>query len=165
MSRAQPPRSPLVVVLALMLFGCIDPQDRRPGLRLTGEVHQGPVEDWSFSDAHREIFLEVRTPYWIPHSMTIVCASDGEMLYVGARNPERKRWVGYVARDPEVRLKIGEEVYEQRLEALTEPARIARARAAYARKFGRPATPPSEAPEIQYFAVRERDTGRAPARP
>ncbi len=50
--------------LALALIGstgCIAPEDRRPGLWLTGGEAEFP-SDWSFSDAYPEVALEVRAP-------------------------------------------------------------------------------------------------------
>lgn len=92
----------LFLVTAMAFVACIDPADRRPGLWLSGEVAP-QVEDWSFANDHGEILVEVATPYGIRHSITVVCAALDGVLYMGARNPTEKRWVGYVARNPEVR--------------------------------------------------------------
>jgi len=147
----------VIAVLALLAgVGCVDPADRRPGLWLSGESAPLPESDWSFTEPHREIFLEVRTPYGLRHSLTIVCAADAENLYVGARNPEEKRWVGYVARDPNVRLEIGGALYEARLEPIEDAAARRVAYAAYAAKYGWPDPPPADAPAVKYFRVRAR---------
>lgn len=152
-------RVALVLSVAWAAGGCMDPVDRRPGLRLTGEVVEGPVEDWSFSDDHAEIFLKTRPPWLLPHSVTIVATSlDGD-LYVHARNPEKKRWVGHVARDPRVRLKIGEQVYERRLELVEDPARQERIYRDFAEKYGWEPQRAEERPPLRYFRVVERDRG------
>jgi hypothetical protein len=66
------PRSLAVsIALGLSLFACFEPEGRRPGMRLAGEVSDFPG-DWRFSDAHREIAIEVATPYFIAHSVTIL---------------------------------------------------------------------------------------------
>lgn len=143
----------LAFVLAAALTGCFGPKDRRPGMRLPGEVAPTP-SDWSFTDAHPLIAIEVRAPYLLPHSVTIVCgALDGD-LYVGAREPETKNWPGWADRDPEVRLGIGERVYEVRLEPITDETRIARVRQAMAAKYDRP--PSSGEVPIRYWQVRRR---------
>ena len=80
---------------------------------------------------------------------------DGE-LYIGARNPERKRWPGWVDAEPDVRLKIGEQLYEARLIPLDQPERIDRLRRAYAAKYELPVTPPGEGPPIRYWQVSPR---------
>ena len=89
---------PVSVALALAFgaAGCIDPSDQRPGLWLSGEVASELPSDWQFANDYREIAVQVATPYLIPHSVTIWCAATGEALYLGARNPETKRWPGCV---------------------------------------------------------------------
>jgi hypothetical protein len=143
------------VPLALFLVSCIDPQDRRPGLRLSGEVAQSGG-DWSFTGEHGEIAIETRTPWLVPHSVTIVCAAKDGRFFVAARNPDGKRWVANVDRDPNVRLKIGDRVYEQRLVPLESPEEIATAYAAYAAKYGLPDTPDPDRPPIRYWEVVDR---------
>ncbi len=138
---------------------CIEPVDRRPGTWLSGEIATQAVDDWSFTDAHREILIETRTLYWIPHSVTIVCAAKDGKLYVGARNPDGKRWVANVDRDPEVRLKIGDRVYEQRLVPV-ESADVREAvLSTYSAKYGWPATAPEARPPFRAFEVVEREAG------
>jgi hypothetical protein len=143
-------------LVSLLAMGCLDPVDRRPGLRLSGDVASDPVGDWSFTDAIPEIYIETRTPYLIPHSVTIVCASLDGLLYVGARNPAQKRWVANVARDPNVRLKIAGRIYERRLERLEDPVQLEAVYRAYAKKYGRTVVPPDERPERWYFRVADR---------
>jgi hypothetical protein len=131
----------VVAMLALLAVAGCEPKDRRPGLWLSGEVATEPVADWSWSDAHPEIFLETRTWYGIPHSVTVVCASDGARLYVpslyrdGGGWPDAKRWNRNVARDPNVRLEIGGRLYERKAALVTDDAERERALAAFARKY------------------------------
>lgn len=130
----------MLIFAALVCAGC-EPKDRRPGLWLSGEVVREPVADWSWSDAQREIFLETRTWYGVPHSVTVVCAADGARLYVpslyrdGGGWPEAKRWNRNVARDPSVRLGIGGRLYERRAVLVRDEAERERALAAFARKY------------------------------
>lgn len=146
----------LTLALALGAAACVEPRDQRPGLWLSGPVAEALPDDWASADAHREIAIEVRTPYWVPHSVTIWCAAAGADLYVGARNPESKRWPGWVERDPRVRLGIGDTVYEARLERVEDPGRIAAVRAAYAEKYDLPDRAPDEAPPMRYWRVAPR---------
>jgi hypothetical protein len=142
-----------MVAALLAVAGCIDPQDRRPGLWLTGHEATEPVSDWSFTDEHPEIAVEVRTPYGLRHSVTIVCAQRDGKLYIGARDPARKRWVAYVQRDPEVRLGIGGTIHPVRLAPLAGGEEREAVVLAYAQKYRRPLLPPEERPEILYFRV------------
>jgi hypothetical protein len=137
----------------LALAGCVDPSDRRPGLWLSGTVISGDVADWSFANSHPEIFIETQTAWWIPHSTTIACAADETGLYVAARNPVGKRWVDNAIRNPDVRLEIGDGIYERRLAKIDDPEGIRSAYRAYAAKYGWPESPPADAPEVWYFRV------------
>ncbi len=146
------------IVIAISLAGCFGPQDRRPGMRLPGELAPTP-SDWSFTNDHPEIAIEVRTPYFLPHSVTIVCSVLDGNLYVGARDPESKRWPGWADDDPEVRLGIADRVYEVKLAPIEDAALIARVRQASATKYGSryrrsPAT--EERPPIRYWQVQPR---------
>jgi hypothetical protein len=142
----------LGIVIAIGLAGCFGPEGRRPGMRLPGQVAAFP-SDWTFTNDHPEIAIEVRTPYLLPHSVTIWCAEvDGE-LYVGAREPGTKHWPGWADRNPDVRLGIGDRVFEVRLAPLDDAGRIARVRRAYAAKYDLPPVAPGQGPPIRYWHV------------
>ena len=68
----------LAALLVAYASSCMDPKDRRPGLGLSGDVVNEPINDWSFSDEYQQIYLETQTWYLIPHSVTTVCAGLGE---------------------------------------------------------------------------------------
>ena len=153
-------RTATVLFVALTLHACLDPSDRRPGTWLSGEVVADLPADWSFTDANKEIAIEVATPYLLPHSVTIWCAALDGALYVGARDPDTKRWPAWVDDDPNVRLGIGGKVYEVKLAPLDEvadAATLARLRAAYALKYALPAVPadapPGAIPPTRYWRV------------
>jgi hypothetical protein len=132
-------RAASVLLLVLLLVAC-EPQDRRPGLWLSGDVVAEPVTDWSFTDSVGEIFVETRTWYGIPHSVTTVCARDGDKLYVpsvyfeGGAFPTKRAWNRNVVRDPRVRLKIDGRLYERSAVLVEDPAEFQSALAAFARK-------------------------------
>jgi len=146
----------VAIVLVVVSAGCIDPQDRRPGLRLGGEVVKRIPSEWNFTNEYKEIAIEVKTPYLLPHSVTISCAVADGRLYVAARNPNSKRWPGWVDRDPDVRLGIGEGVYEMRLAPLDDLNQVESVRRAYARKYDRPDARPEGGPPIRYWIVEPR---------
>ena len=152
-----PLRASLAIVLALAAGACFNPSDRRPGMRLSGQLASELPGDWSFTDDQREIAIEVSTPYWLPHSVTIWCAADeAGTLFVAARNPDEKRWTGWVEQDPDARLLIGETIYEIRLDRVEDPDQIARIRRAYGAKYELPDTPPGEGPPMRYWRVQPR---------
>ena len=146
----------ILIAIATAVSGCFGPEAQRPGLRLRGEAVATRPADWSFTNDHKEIAVEVKTPYLVPHSVTIWCAEvDGE-LYIGARDPETKRWPGWVDRDPDVRLRIGSQVFEVELAPLEEANRIAQVRRAYAAKYDLPPATAGEGPPIRYWRVEPR---------
>ncbi len=142
-----------VIAVAAILAGCFGPEEQRPGMHLRGEVVADAPSDWAFTDAHREIAIEVHTPYLLPHSVTIWCATIGGELYLGARDPDTKRWPGWVDRDPDVRLGIGSKVYEVQLTSLEDPVHIKRLQQAYGLKYQLPARREGEGPAIRYWRV------------
>ena len=114
-----------VTLVSLRLLG-YEPSDQRPGLWLTGDRVTEPVTDWSFTEDHLEIFVQTRTPYLIPHSVTTYCAVyEGDLYlfsayYQGGVFPDERGWNRNVMRDPRVRLKIGDRVFDQTLSHVTD---------------------------------------------
>ncbi len=123
------------ILIALTAACSIDPSDERPGLGLSGEVHQQGVEDWLFTSDADEIFIETVTSYWIPHSVTAWCVIVEDELYISADDADKKSWVANVARDPDVRLKIAGKVYEQKLVPITDATTIAAIDSGFVRKY------------------------------
>lgn len=148
----------ITVCSALCVTACIPPNDSRPGLWLSGEAASVP-SDWRFTDTHQEIDLEVATPHFLAHSVTIWCVSvDGE-LFIAARDPDEKNWPGWVEDEPEVRLGIGGKVYEVELARLDDAEMIGVLRGAYAAKYDPPANSAGEGPPMRYWRVQARDDG------
>lgn len=98
----------------------------RPGLWLKGEVVTTPITDWSFVDkvehpgrSINTVLVETRTPYFIPHSVRTMPFVRNGVLYIRSHQdrmdlhfPNDKSWTANVARDPRVRIKIGDKLYE-----------------------------------------------------
>ena len=143
-----------VLGVALLLGGC-EPSDRTPGLWLRGDVVDPPPRDWSFTDAHKEIFVEVATPYFLPHSVTIWCAQIHGQLYIGARDPDTKHWPGWVEQDRDVRLKIGPNVYPVSVADVADEDTLEAIRNAYAEKYD---LDPAVKRDVRYWAIVPRGT-------
>ncbi len=149
--------SGLAIALLVLLMAC-NPVDRRPGLWLSGDEAAYP-SDWSFTDAYKEIAIEVATPYFVPHSVTIWCASMDGVLYVGARAPETKNWPGWVDDDPDVRLGIDGKIYDVTLvplDASSDAEELARLAPNYVRKYELPSQAPPGTPASRYWRVTPR---------
>src|SRR5580704_17329563 len=98
----------------------------RPGLWLKGEVVTTPVTDWSFVDkvehpgrSLNTVLVETRTPYFTPHSVRTIPTVRNGQLYIRSHQdrmdvefPNDKSWTSSVGRDPRVRIKIGDKLYE-----------------------------------------------------
>ncbi len=117
----------VVTLVSLRTFG-YEPQDQRPGFWLAGELVAEPVQDWSFSDAFGEIFVQTKTRYGIPHSVTTYCTFYNGNFYLfsayyqGGTFPDLRGWNRNVMRDPRVRLKIGDRLYDQTVRHITDDA-------------------------------------------
>jgi hypothetical protein len=104
-----------------------------PGLWLKGEPVTTPVADWSFTDKIQQIKIQTQTRFLLPHSVTIWCAVYNGNLYVTS-NPSRE-WVQDVFRDPHVRLKIGNQVFDRTLSMIEDPAEKAAVLQAKGKKY------------------------------
>lgn len=144
--------SSILVLAALVLTVGCEPQDRRPGLWLSGTPQEFP-DDWSFTDDVREIAIQVNTPYLLPHSVTIWCAEVDGDLYLAASNPDDKNWPGWVRDSPQVRLKIGEDIYDVTLDELTDADRIDPVQRAYAEKYQLGGQASDGVTTVRYWAV------------
>jgi len=148
-----------VIALAALIVGC-SPNAQRPGTALSGAEAALPA-DWRFTDATKEIQLQVHTPYLIPHAVTIWCAQVDGALYVAASAPSQKRWPSWVDRDPNVRLDIDGKIYDVKLVPLESAEQIDPVRTAYATKYQLPANTANANPafrEVRYWHVVPRET-------
>lgn len=152
--------------MATLLVSC-EPQDYRPGFWLTGETAETAVTDWSFTDEIPEIFVETRTWYGIPHSVTTVCVAHEGSLYVpsvyldGGEFPDGRFWNRNVVRDPRIRLKIGERIFEREAVLVEDPGERSDVLAAFAGKFAfwkdLAEKPESERPKLVFFRMDPRE--------
>jgi hypothetical protein len=111
----------LVPIAALVLatgLGC-DPFFTFSGGALSGEVKPVPA-DWAFTDEVDTIQLETRPDD--PYSVNVWGVAVGNDIYVaGAAG---RTWAGYIAADPDVRLRVGDDIYELRAEQTEDPAEL-----------------------------------------
>lgn len=141
----------LTACFALLLSGC-GPQETRAGFLLSGVDAPVPA-DWRFTDDNKEIAIQVHTPYLIPHAVTIWCAQVDGQLYVGANAPQTKHWPGWVDKDPDVGLRIGDNVYAVRLVPLDDPNVTAEVQAAYGAKYQLTGRTGEAPPDVRYWHV------------
>lgn len=121
------------VVLVLVIFRItgFGPHGRTPGLWLGGTVVTTPVSDWSFASEYFTLEIQTRTPYVLPHSVTAACITYMGQLYVGSiyepglQYPHGRNWNENVARDPHVRVKVGDHLYDATLVHVSDPSLVA----------------------------------------
>ncbi len=148
----------VTALIAARILG-FSPSDSRAGLWLPGERVNTPVSDWTFTDAFPEIYLETRTPYLVPHSVTIQCAQVDGQLYIASfhMGGPRRRWNLNVLRDPQVRLSIGGRLYDQTAVPLTDQREIDTVFQAYIEKYPNwkrvSEQPLAERPTIYYWRI------------
>jgi hypothetical protein len=114
----------LALLLVVLRITGLNPHDRIPGLWLTGDLVTTPVTDWSFTDEVPNIKLQTQSRFLLPHSVTINCLAYKGQLYVSSTHPAGapRSWDGNVMRDPHVRIKIGDKLYDRTLVLVTDPA-------------------------------------------
>ena len=111
----------LLVVLSVTGFG---PHDRMPGLWLKGNVVTSTVTGWSFTETIPVVQLQTQTWYLLPHSVNINCLDYDGQLYLVSVYPAgtTHSWNENVIRDPHVRLKIGDQIYDRTAVLVTDQA-------------------------------------------
>ena len=112
----------LVLLYVAAIYFPIDPEERRAGTRLSGNIADDQDTDWAFVEGRTRAWVETRTRYLIPHSITVSAWADDDTLYVGCRDCDTKTWPRNVARDDRVRVKIGDTLYERRAVRITDDA-------------------------------------------
>jgi hypothetical protein len=95
----------------------LNPRGPRPGLWLSGDLAISPVSDWSFANDYPTIEVQTKTWYWIPHSVTIWGVGNHDHLYLQAIG----NWKRNVIRDPRVRVKVGNHLYDRTAVYVVDP--------------------------------------------
>ncbi len=112
----------LLALYVAAIYVPFEPDERRPGTRLGGNLAEVQDTDWSFLEGRNQIFVETRTWYLIPHSVTTTSWVVDKTFYVPCGNCDSKRWPINVQNDPRVRLKINDEIYERKAIRITDSA-------------------------------------------
>lgn len=103
--------SRLVLLALLPISVACGPLWMLPGGRLSGEVSPAPG-DWAFSEAIKTVQLETRPQD--PYSVNVWGAGIGDRFYLASGSGGDARWAQYIEEDPEVRLRVGNILYELR---------------------------------------------------
>ena len=112
----------LLALYVVAIFVPFDPDAGRPGTRLGGSLAKAQDTDWSFLNDKNEIYVETQTWYLIPHSVTTNSIVVDGAFYVPCGRCKTKRWPKNVQRDPRVRIKIDDKLYERTAVLITDAA-------------------------------------------
>jgi len=114
----------LILILIVLRITGFGPHARTPGLWLKGNVVTTPMTDWSFTDKIPVVQLQTETSYMLPHSVNINCLNYNGQLYLVSVYPAgtAHTWNDNVMRDPHVRLRIGDDIYDRTVSLVTDPA-------------------------------------------
>ena len=109
----------LVITYLMATIVPVEPDEQRPGLGLAGAMAESPFISF---EGQKQIYVETRTWYGIPHSVTTISWVQDGVLYVPCAWCEGKRWPRNVASNPNVRLKIDGALYERRAVKIEDAA-------------------------------------------
>lgn len=139
----------LILLLVVLRFTGFEPKDcvdastlacRAPGLWLRGQPATTAVTDWSFTDHIQAVKVQTQTPFLLPYSVSAWCAVYNGHLYLTSYRG--RRWVENIVRDPHVRLKIGDQVFDSTFSVVDDPAEKAAVLQAKGKKYPQWKVPP-----------------------
>ena len=110
-----------VFALVLVLAGCNGPLGVMSGGQLDGDA-VGPPAGWQGVEDYGNAQLETNPTE--PYSVNLVYTVMDDVLYVNAGDNEAQ-WVKHMNADPQVRLRIDDNIYELRAERVTDTDEIA----------------------------------------
>jgi len=128
----------LILLLLVFRVTGLEPHGTVPGLWLRGNPVTTPVADWSYTDKIKTDFLQTNTPYGLPHSVTTWCIAYKGELYLATSKAATRDWPHNVARDPHVRLKIGDQLFDRTLVVVTDPVEREAVLEVRAKKYDQP---------------------------
>ena len=132
----------LILLLVVLRFTGFEPKDcptasslacRAPGLWLRGEPIATPVTDWSFTEKIQTVKVQTETPFLLPYSVSAWCAVYNGNLYLTSYRG--RRWVEDIIRNPHVRLKIGNRLFDRTFSLVNDPSEKAAVLQAKGRKY------------------------------
>ncbi len=117
---------------SLLALGC-GPIGPFPGGSLSGDVATALPTDWSFADEEKTVQLETRPS--APYSVNLWGVSIGDRFYLASGSGGEAKWVEHIAKDPNVRLRVGGTIYELRAARVSNETHSERFLEALKRKY------------------------------
>ena len=141
------------------------------GFWLSGDLVKTPITDWSFTDTIPSVQIETRTWYLLPHFVRTYIARNGTQLYLFSEYfaprpgqpdhrddfPNARFWNRMVVRDPRIRVKIGNRLFQMQAYPLRDSGQVAVARQAFLSKYDdvrqQQELPESRRPKLYFFRL------------
>ncbi len=123
-------RAPAIILIAVALSGC-DPIGRFPGGTLAGEI-KTPPDDWTMMAKIDTVQLETSPDD--PYSVNLWVVSTDGRLYVAAGGGDTK-WSRRIAANPNIRLRIDDNIFELRAFTVDDHEELQEVRLAYMDKY------------------------------
>jgi hypothetical protein len=120
-----------LVALLTLVAACGDPIVILPGGELKGTLAAAPA-DWSSVADVKTIQVDFRPKD--PYSHNIWGVGIGPDLYI-ATGAKGTRWTPFIAEDPNVRVRVGGELFDLKAVRVTDAAERARVAEAYTKKY------------------------------
>ena len=123
----------IALLVAVFALGCSGPFLLLPGGKLEGRTTEVP-ESWAFTDEIDTIQIETNPAD--PYSVNIWVTAVDPHLYLHA-GANRATWIENLERDPRLRLRVDEAIYELAGARVVTQEEFDRFASAYEQKYGR----------------------------
>ena len=120
----------VVMALFVLYVNRSDPYGTVPGKRIEGDVIVGQIDDWSFVQQYRRVIVEVRPSD--PYSVNAGYFLMGKDLYISSAH---SRWAQLLREDPDMRIRLGGEIYPVRAVQVEDPLRLEEVHQGYTGKY------------------------------
>ena len=128
----------LVAVVSGVVWALTCPCATIPGFMLRGDLHEDPVNDWSFANDVPLCQVQISVG-WRPHSLNLNCmATPDGALFLSCSTGARKYWCPRVRTDHPGRLRLEGVLHPVVLNRVTDPATLDGAWAARVLKLQNP---------------------------
>jgi len=109
----------LALLTSLLAIGCGGPFLIIPGGRLSGEVVNDKITDWSFVE---DSFVDLETRPGDPYSVELnYIVRDGK-LYIDPA--EGRSWLDHIRADPNLRVRFGDKIYPVKALLVGKPGEL-----------------------------------------
>ena len=121
------------IICLCLLLGACEPMGPMPGRILSGDLTSIP-DDWAHTADEKTIQLET-SPGKSPYSVNLWGVGIGSSFYIVSANGADTKWARRIADNSEVRLRIGQQIYELRAGIVSEQSELDTVKAGFQSKY------------------------------